>query len=174
MLYFFYDPTTMKNTLTRTGTPTRLTLVTDEDEVIRQKFKEGNRDFRCRPDFKSYEDATLMAALANRYAEVTTGKAGVQAYVPVDSGPHQHPRYDVIETPKVGDACSYSFNGDTYPDGYITHVTPGTLRIIKTSGDENHPEGHTYYRRKLSSAWTQKGGTWNLTSGHHFEQNPSF
>lgn len=175
MLYFFYDLANLPDA----GDPLSLTEIayigpSDDPEVRRRIQKEGARNYLCRWDFKGgFDVAARIAALANRWAEKQPdGKVGAQVYLPTDAGSHQSPRYDVIRVPQVGAPCSYSFNGDTYPDGHVTYVTPGTCRIIRTSGDENHPDGHTYYRRKLSGAWIQKGGTWSLVQGHRYEQNP--
>ena len=91
-----------------------------------------------------------------------------RTHVVIDNGPHRGNRYDILEVPAVGDAVSYGFNGDYYPDGHITHVTAGTLRIIKTD------TGSVYYRKKNSGAWVKKGGTWGMVKGHVRKLNPHF
>lgn len=97
-----------------------------------------------------------------RQATELTGRV----HVVIDNGPHRGNRYDILEAPAVGDAVSYAFNGDSYPDGHITHVTAGTLRVIKTD------TGSVYYRKKNSGAWVKKGGTWGMIKGHVRKQNP--
>jgi hypothetical protein len=72
----------------------------------------------------------------------------------------------VVEVPKIGDAVSYAFNGDSYPCGYVTKVSKD-YRIITTT------DGKRFFRRRLSGAWVN-GGTWSLVPGHRYEQNPSF
>lgn len=104
---------------------------------------------------------------ADRIAEAATKHSG-KLYIAIDSGPCVSPRFDVVEAPAVGDPVSYAFNGDSYPDGHITHVTPGTLRVVKTD------TGSVYYRRRNSGNWRKKGGTWSMIEGHHNERNPSF
>lgn len=117
-----------------------------------------------RGDFKTFEDATRIASSANRYLA-----NGTRRFIPVDAGPHTHPRFDVIEAFKVGDAVSYSFNGDTYPDGEIIKIGGGRRETITTS------TGRRYNRYKLTGSWRSAGtGTWALCRGHIYEQNPSF
>lgn len=102
--------------------------------------------------------------LARQATEVTG-----RLHVVIDNGSHRYGnRYDILEAPAVGDAVSYGFNGDSYPDGYITHVTAGTLRVVKTD------TGSVYYRKKNSGAWVKKGGTWGMTKGHTQKINPHF
>jgi hypothetical protein len=115
-------------------------------------------DWQSRWDWKDFATVERLAASAT--------KATGRLHIGFDNGPCVSPRYDVMEAPNVGDKVSYAFNGDSYPDGEIVHITPGTLRIIKTS------TGNTYYRRKQSGSWKQTGGTWSLIQGHHNERNP--
>jgi len=109
-------------------------------------------------DWKSFERVTELA----RLLEATTKRK----FLPVDNGSHTSPRYGLVEPPKLGDEVSYSFNGDTYPDGVITKITP--KYHITTS------EGHKYRRRGNRGYWLREGGTWSLVAGHIYEQNPSF
>lgn len=88
-------------------------------------------------------------------------------YLATDNGPHCAPQFDVVLAPAVGDLVSYSFNGDTYPDGKVSKVSKD-YRIITTD------TGSRYYRRKLTGAWVKTGGTWSLVRGHHNERNPHF
>lgn len=87
-------------------------------------------------------------------------------WIPVDRGPGVSPRFDVVQVPKVGDPVSYGFNGDVYPDGFVTKVSKSLT--VTTS------EGYTYRRRKLTGSWVRTGGTWSLIAGHIYEQNPHF
>ncbi len=116
------------------------------------------KTWQSRWDWKSYEHVCNIA----RLLEATTAKK----FLGIDNGSHHTPRYDVIEPPKVGDEVSYSFNGDTYPDGVIVKITP-TYQITTDTG-------HRYLRRKNSGSWLRTGGTWSLIPGHIYEQNPSF
>lgn len=129
------------------------------DVADRFKFEERLEWF-ARHEMKTFAMALSIAA------EATEAKG--RLYIAVDKGQHTWPRYDVVEAPVVGDAVSYSFNGDTYPDGYITHVTNGTLKVVKTDS------GSTYYRRGNSGSWVKQGGTWSMVKGHITEQNPHF
>jgi len=114
----------------------------------------------CRWDIGSMEHAERLAAQAT----ALTGRT----HVATDAGVYRSPRYDVIEPPVVGAPVSYAFNGDSYPDGVVTHVTAGTFRVVKTD------TGSVYYRRKKTGTWLKKGGTWSLVSGHCSKQNPHF
>src|SRR5271167_3290648 len=116
-----------------------------------------DKRWQTRNDWKSFEEVTQIA----RLLEATTR----QKFLPVDAGSHTSPRYDLVEPPKVGDPVSYSYNGDTYPDGEITKITP-TYQIT-TSG------GHKYRRPGNRGYWLRVGGTWSLVKGHIYEQNPS-
>lgn len=117
-----------------------------------------------RGDWKTFERAEQVAKELNEAAVQTVARP----YIATDSGPHVSPRFDVIKRPHVGEAVSYTFNGDYYPDGYITKVSGKEFRIITTD------TGSVYYRRKQTGGWIKKGGTWALTPGHRTEWNPSF
>lgn len=111
-----------------------------------------------RNDMKSFQ-------YANTLADLLTEKLG-RKFLAVDNGPHHSPRYDVIEAPKIGDAVSKTFNGDSYPQGYITRITP-KWHVTTSTG--------TKFRRVGSTAgWRQEGGTWWMTGGHIDERNPHF
>jgi len=92
------------------------------------------------------------------------------AYVATDAGAHVSPRYDVVALPKVGDAVSYAFNGDSYPCGHVTKVSPAPHRRIEVLDGTTK---RVFYRRKLSGSWVN-AGTWSLIPGHHEKRNPSF
>jgi len=104
---------------------------------------------------------------AEKVAEKLTEETLVR-HVAVDAGSNVFPRFGAIRVPQVGDAVSYAFNGDYYPDGYIASVSSGVKMVIKTS------KGHVYYRHLKTGCWIMKGGTWRLVDGHRSELNPSF
>lgn len=115
-------------------------------------------DTMTRHDWKSYEAACEVAAKVS-YVEK-------ELYIGIDCGSSVYPRYDIIKAPVVGDEVSYSFNGDTYPDGKIKSISE-SMRLITTD------TGNKYYRRRLTGAW-KRHNTWTLVSGHRYEQNPHF
>lgn len=111
-----------------------------------------------RNDIESFSYAFTLASLL-------TEKLG-RTFLPTDAGGSHYPQFDVIEAPKVGDPVSKSFNGDTYPQGFITRITP-TWQITTSTG--------TKFRRVRESAgWRQVGGTWWMVGGHIEERNPHF
>jgi hypothetical protein len=128
------------------------------DAVETLNFLAKGQHYETPNDWKSFAQVTKIARLLS----VNTGRT----FLPVDHGSHTSPRYGIVEPPKVGDAVSYSFNGDSYPDGYVEKITK-TFQITTTTG-------HKYLRRKLSANWLRTGGTWSLIPGHVYEQNPSF
>lgn len=126
----------------------------EEREVIR---KAGGNEVN-RHDIRSF-------AHAEQLAQQATELMG-ELYIATDAGAHVSPRIDVIRAPAVGDKVSYAFNGDSYPCGRITAISP-TLKKVTTS------EGDVFYRRRQSGAWV-KGGTWSMVRGHVSARNPSF
>jgi len=118
---------------------------------------EPGADYLNRNDFVSMRYAE---AIAQQATELTGDR-----YVATDATASTSPRYDVIRAPKVGDAVSYTFNGDTYPDGHIVSVSD-SLRVVRTD------KGNVYYRRLNTGTWKQTGGTWSLTPGHRTTRNP--
>lgn len=115
-------------------------------------------NFKCSWDYTSfYEVEQLCAELL-----LITGVV----YIPTDAGPAHGSRYNIMVPPKVGDAVSYSFNGDSYPCGTITKVSATMKKITTSTGD-------VFYRRMQSAQWI-KNGTWTLLAGHVSTQNPSF
>lgn len=109
-------------------------------------------------DMTSFEQATKIAA------EVTT-LTGV-LYIAFDNGEWTSHRFGIIDPPQVGDEVSYSFNGDSYPDGKIVRITKNWMVVTDT--------GSKYNRKRQTSGWMKVGGTWSLIKGHIFEQNPEF
>jgi hypothetical protein len=96
--------------------------------------------------------------------------ASLPGQIVADEGSNVYPRYWILNAPKVGDAVSYTFNGDYYPCGHIHSVSSEDkkFRIVKTT------TGDIFYRRKNSASWIMKGGTWSLIQGHRSEMNPDF
>lgn len=109
-------------------------------------------------DIKDYNDAKA-------HAEELTEDRG-ELYIAVDRGSHVSPRYDVIRAPAIGDEVSYAFNGDYYPCGEITKISPTMKKITTSTGD-------TFYRRRESGSWL-KNKTWSLVNGHISRMNPHF
>lgn len=130
--------------------------------------RNGDRDLVCRADY-----ARMAAALqpltaweiVSRIAESATKLTG-KRYIPIDQGMWCSPRFDVIRLIEIGDPVSYTFNGDSYPDGHVVAIS-ASLKVITTSS------GRKYYRRRATGSWI-KDGTWSLISGHHDERNPCF
>lgn len=114
--------------------------------------------------FPSLEFVTRLAASASKL----TG----DEWLPVDRGSHTSPRYDVMVCPKVGDDVSKGFNGDYYPIGKVVAISKAPeRRVITVDG----PRGKLrFYRNKLSSGWTQSGGTWGLVKGVVDRYNQEF
>lgn len=121
----------------------------------REMVNTGN-GWISRGDIPSFADA-------DSYAALLTEKLG-RTFLATDATRSTSPRYDVIEAPKVGDLVSKSFNGDTYPEGVITKITPKWQITTST--------GAKFRRFKDSAGWKATGGTWWMTGGHHYEQNP--
>lgn len=99
-------------------------------------------------------------------------------WIATDAGPYVSPRYDVIDLPKVGDAVSYTFNGDSYPCGTIKSISPGPgfRRIV--AGPDFTGKDRVFWRRchdgePTGGAWINEK-TWSLISGHHERRNPEF
>lgn len=125
-------------------------------------YPEEPQGWESRHDWKTFEVAT------HRASELSAALGGT--FIAIDNGAGCWPRFDIIQPPAVGDEVSYTFNGDTYPDGKIVSVSAPSkqFRVIKTD------TGGVYYRRKLSGRWVKAGGTWSLVQGHHETRNPSF
>jgi len=134
----------------------------DANEVIAiaASFPVGadSKAWTDRWDFDSLEDAQHIADSATKL----TGRL----YIATDAGEWVSPRYDVVESPSVGDEVSYAFNGDYYPCGVITSISK-SLKLITTS------TGRKFYRRRESGSWINNG-MWSLVSGHHSRRNPEF
>lgn len=109
------------------------------------------------PDFKSLHEVEMIAAILTEL----TG----ETYLAFDNGEYTSHRFGVIVPPKVGDDVSYGFNGDYYPCGKVVRITK-SWRI--------YTEKHVFFRRKQSTQWVKKGGTWALVKGIVDERNPHF
>jgi hypothetical protein len=131
--------------------------------AVTREWPGAGERFITRNDLGSFAEATELAAEINSLPE--TSLAGA-TYIPTDAGPNCSPRFDVILAPKIGDPISYSFNGDSYPDGEIVKIS-GSLRIVTSSS------GRRYYRRRLTGSWINNN-CWSMRAGHHSELNPSF
>ena len=116
----------------------------------------GYNNVLCRRDIDSSSQAHALAA--------NVSIAEKAHYIAIDNGENHYPRYDVIKAPSVGDEVSYSFNGDTYPDGKIQSISE-TMRLIITD------TGNKYYRQGETGCWKQNK-VWSLVAGHAYEQNP--
>jgi len=122
------------------------------------RIRDAGNHIVNRNDFNSLTDAEVAAQDATALTGTT--------YIATDAGGYVSPRFDVKRLPQVGDQVSYSFNGDSYPDGEIKAISP-TLKVITTT------TGGRYHRRGQTGSWV-KGGTWSLVQGHHNKRNPSF
>lgn len=109
-------------------------------------------------DLADFSDAKTLAA----YLTAMTGKP----WIGVDEGGGCWPRFRVLEAPQIGDFVSKSFNGDSYPIGTITKISP-TWQITTDSGVK-------FRRYRETGGWKQTGGTWWMVKGHHDERNPHF
>lgn len=105
------------------------------------------------------------AEYATTLATLLTEKLG-RTYLAADAGEGCYPRYDVIEAPMIGDKVSRAFNGDAYPCGEITRITP-TWRITTSDGTK-------FSRRGDTGSWREIHGSFSMVNGHIYEQNPSF
>lgn len=109
-------------------------------------------------DWKSFDQVSEIAAKLT----AMTGKT----YLPGDQGSGVSPRYRVFRPPELNDPVSKTFNGDSYPQGYICRITP-TWQITTTTGAK-------FYRYKQTTGWREAGRGFWLCHGHIYEQNPSF
>jgi hypothetical protein len=135
------------------GLPCRISEEYPKDE----KFGRENGWISSR-DFETRKDADTVAT----YLTSMTG----ETYLGVDEGPGVSPRYRVIKAPKVGDFVSKSFNGDSYPVGTITKISP--TWIVTTD------VGKKFRRWKETGGWREQGRGFWMVKGHHDERNPHF
>lgn len=132
-------------------------------EGISDDHQHGDGWETARHTCKTMAEAEALTAEVN----AQFGERG-DIFLACDKGSHTWPRYDVIRAPKVGTPVSYSFNGDSYPDGHITKVGGTNCSRVYTD------TGSVYNRRRQSASWIKRGGTWSLIQGHVDERNPSF
>jgi hypothetical protein len=118
---------------------------------------EEKNNFQCRWDWKSFADVERIAALLTKF----TGNT----WLPCDKE-CTFPQFDVVEAPKVGDAVSSSFNGDTRPRGYVTKVT--------SKFQVNTSTGHKFRRDRSTASWKMCNGYEYLVPGHIETTNPHF
>lgn len=135
-----------------TGTPTLKAIIQDGKTLDYDRV-EDRWDWHDKP-FSHIE----------KLAELATKFFGTPYVATYSSG--TSPKHDLARVPKVGDKVSYSFNGDTYPCGTITKVSP-TLQVTTSSGKK-------FRRYKQTGGWCMEGGTWWLVIGHIDERNPHF
>lgn len=131
--------------------------------AVSKDWPAAGERYITRNNIMTFAEATELAAEVNNLPEVKLAGA---TYIPTDAGPNCSPRFDVILAPKIGDPISYSFNGDSYPDGEIVKIS-GSIRIVTSSS------GRRYYRRRLTGSWINNN-CWSMRAGHHSELNPSF
>jgi hypothetical protein len=121
---------------------------TQEREMSEVEIKSGW-------DIESFEEARV-------HAEEVSESTG-ETYIPVDHGKYRSPRYEVTRAPHVGDEVSRSINGDYYPCGVITKISP-TMKKVTTS------DGSVFYRYKETGSW-RKSNFW-MVHGHIDRRNP--
>lgn len=109
-------------------------------------------------DFITLEHAQTMAERLQAFDG--------NSYLATDESESTSPRYRVIQAPKIGDAVSKSFNGDSYPCGHIIKITP-TWNITTDTGAK-------FRRYKQTSGWREQGRGFWMAAGHIDERNPSF
>ena len=123
-----------------------------------KKRELNDMEWHSSTEFESLDEVTDIAKqLSEKYSET---------FLPVDMGLHYYPRYDIIRAPKIGDKVSYAFNGDYYPCGEISRVSP-TFKKVTTS------TGRTFYRQRQTGCW-KSNGTWSMVRGHIDRLNPHF
>jgi hypothetical protein len=130
-------------------------FVNDLPTEVSAECQQG-AEWQSRWNWKSLERVETIA----KYLTAITGKL----YIGTDSGGNSFPRYDIAEVPAIGDPVSYAFNGDYYPDGVVTKISPKLMVTTST--------GSTYRRRGNSGSWRKAGGTWSLVAGHINRLNP--
>ncbi len=135
------------------------------DDEVKLHHTTNTFNLESRNTWKTFEAAKEVAAALNDPRPQVQNLLRDE-YIATDAGAHVSPRYDVIKLPKVGDKVSKAFNGDSYPAGVIKSISK-SLKLITTDG------GDKFYRVRETGSW-RSGGTWSLTPGHVYTQNPSF
>lgn len=135
-----------------TGTPALKVLHDAAGNVI--DYDDGENSFLL----KSHEHAIDVA---DRLSKIM-GKT----FIACDNGDCTSHRFGVMEIPLIGDEVSRGFNGDYYPCGKITKITP-TLRITTESGAR-------FSRVRETSSWREIGRGFYMVAGVHDERNPHF
>lgn len=114
-----------------------------------------NRDgWMNRNDFKSFAHAEMLADDLNAL--------GCVQFMPVS----WNEGWDIIKTPQIGDDVSRGFNGDVYPCGKITKITPSFQITTST--------GHKFRRVKDTGKWVEIGGSFYMIPGVVSKLNPHF
>lgn len=120
--------------------------------------KFGPHGWLNRNDIGTYAYAfTLAALLTDRY------KSEQRVFLACNRGDRD---FDVIEAPRVGDKVSKGFNGDYYPEGEITRITPKWQITTST--------GAKFRRVKNTAGWRETGRGFSMVGGHIDERNPSY
>lgn len=107
-----------------------------------------------RNDIKSWAFCHTLAQMLSMYSKDGT------RYLPTQN--QSGTEFDVIVAPKVGDEVSRGFNGDYYPCGKITKITP-TWQITTDTGAK-------FRRVKESAAWKETRGSFWMVNGVHDER----
>lgn len=107
---------------------------------------------------KTMTQAERLAAKATKFAN--------KLYVATDAGSNTSPQFDVIEAPMIGNLVSREFNGDSYPAGVITKVSPTITKVTTDTGV-------VFRRVRKTGAW-RENGCWYMTGGHTNKYNPCF
>jgi len=142
------------------GLPKEVTDTYPDTDAVWAKHPHNGkaRGWMTSRDFEFFEQAESMA----RYLTAMTG----ETYLGCDEGEGHWPRYRLVLAPKVGDFVSKSFNGDSYPVGTITKISP--TWIVTTD------VGKKFRRWKDSGGWREQGRGFWMVHGHHDERNPHF
>lgn len=111
-----------------------------------------------RNDITSFEQAEKLASQLTLKTNCL--------FLAADAGSSTSPQFDVFKAPAIGDEVSKSFNGDSYPEGVITKITP-TFQITTSTGNK-------FRRFKNTAGFRESGRGFWMISGHVSEQNPSF
>lgn len=135
----------------------RTTGQTTDETATSKEWQAAGHVVETRHDWTDLDTAASVAEL------ISTEEC---AYIPVDRTSSVSPRFDVMRQFQVGDKVSGSFNGDSYPQGTISRISPSG-RVITTD------TGRRFYRKGLTGSWVN-GGTWRLLLGHVSTLNRSF
>ena len=111
-------------------------------------------------NFYTHAEAENAAAAMNHHSASREFTVEVR-----DNGSSCSPRYSTQIKAEEGMPVSYAFNGDFYPAGLISKVSPTGKKITTTMGITFHRDSLGNYRHDQ---------TWHLVLGTHTDKNPSF